>query len=61
MRGVKLQIGKRFLQPALTEAQRYEITERVIANLRDLGRGWEWLDEPAIHVHTWRQDGSGYT
>jgi hypothetical protein len=44
LRGVKLNVGKRYLKPELTEEQRYEIADKTIKNMREHG-GWKELDD----------------
>ena len=43
LRGVRLHVGKRYLKPDLTEAQRYEVADKVVAAMRM--RGWKGLDD----------------
>ncbi len=50
MRGVTLQLGKRFVPLKLTEEQRYEIAGKVIANLTKYGDFWR-LDEDMPENH----------
>lgn len=41
--GVKLYVGRRYLKPDLTEAQRYEVADKTVASLRKAG--WSELDD----------------
>jgi hypothetical protein len=45
LRGVGLKLGRQFLKLGLSEAQRYDVADRTIAEMRKFGQ-WKELDDP---------------